>query len=62
MEKSYLEPPSLMLWLPLGVIYLSVCGRIDSVLYSRPLKPRGDSPCQAAGSNEKLKEHINSSI
>lgn len=53
-------PPSLML--PLSVIYVSVCSRIDSVLYSRPLKPRGDSPCQAAGSNEKLKEHINSSI
>lgn len=51
-----------MLGLPLSVIYLSVCGRIDSVLYSRPLKPRGDSPCQAAGSNEKLKEHINSSV
>lgn len=51
-----------MLGLPLSVIYLSVWGRIDSVLYSRPLKPRGDSPCQAAGSNEKLKEHINSSI
>lgn len=49
-------PPSLSL------IYLSVCGRIDSLLYSRPLKPGGDSPCQAAGSNEKLKEHINSSI
>lgn len=49
-------PPSLC------VIYLSVCGRIDSLLYSRPLKPGGDSPCQAAGSNEKLKEHINSSI
>lgn len=46
----------------LCVIYLSVCGRIDSLLYSRPLKPGGDSPCQAAGSNEKLKEHINSSI
>lgn len=46
----------------LCVIYLSVRGRIDSLLYSRPLKPRGDSPCQAAGSNEKLKEHINSSI
>lgn len=51
-----------MIGLPLNVIYLSVCGRIDSVLYSGPLKPRGDSPCQAAGSNEKLKEHINSSI
>lgn len=48
--------------LPLSVIYVSVCSRIDSVLYSRPLKPRGDSPCRAAGSNEKLKEHINSSI
>lgn len=47
---------------PLSVIYLSVCGRIDSLLYNRPLKPRGASPCQAAGSNEKLKEHINSSI
>lgn len=46
----------------LSLIYLSVCGRIDSLLYSRPLKPGGDSPCQAAGSNEKLKEHINSSI
>lgn len=46
----------------LYVIYLSVFGRIDSLLYSRPLKPGGDSPCQAAGSNEKLKEHINSSI
>ena len=46
----------------LCVIYLSVRGRIDSPLYSRPLKPGGDSPCQAAGSNEKLKEHINSSI
>lgn len=46
----------------LGVIYLSVCSRIDSLLYRRPLKPGGDSPCQAAGSNEKLKEHINSSI
>lgn len=44
------------------VIYLSVRGRIDSPLYSRPLKPGGDSPCWAAGSNEKLKEHINSSI
>lgn len=62
MEKGEVVPPSLMLGLPLRVIYLSVCGRIDSVLYSRPLKPRGDSPCQAAGSNEKLKEHINSSI
>lgn len=47
---------------PPRVIYLSVCGRIDSPLYSRPLKPGGDSPCQAAGSNEKPKEHINSSI
>lgn len=46
----------------LFVIYLSVCCRIDSLLYSRPLMPGGDSPCQAAGSNEKLKEHINSSI
>lgn len=46
----------------LPVIYLSVCGRIESLLYSRPLMPRGDSPCQAAASNEKLKEHINSSI
>lgn len=46
----------------LWVIYVSVCGRTDSMLYSRPLKPRGDSPCQAAASNEKLKEHINSSI
>lgn len=50
--------------------FLSVCpwfiyqpvGGIDSRLYGGPLKPRGDSPCQAAGSNEKLKEHINSSI
>lgn len=50
------------LYLCLCVIYLSVCGRIDFRLYSRPLKPGGDSPCQAAGSNEKLKEHINSSI
>lgn len=62
MEKSYLEPPSLTLWPPLAAIYPSVCGRIDSGLCSRPLKPRGDSPCQAAGSNEELKEHINSSI
>ncbi len=72
-KKYYVQPahsqllyihlhPSLYLSLSLCVIYLSVCGRIDSLLYSRPLKPGGDSPCQAAGSNEKLKEHINSSI
>lgn len=55
-----ISPPHLSLYV--CVIYLSVCGRIDSLLYSRPLKPGGDSPCRAAGSNEKLKEHINSSI
>lgn len=42
------------------LLYQSVVGLTP--LYSRPLKPGGDSPCQAAGSNEKLKEHINSSI
>lgn len=41
---------------------LSVQCSSGSLLYSRPLKPQGGSPSQAAGLNGKLKECINSSI